>query len=84
MQRHLFSSVQFMNLILHRAFGHNVPLRGQHLRFTVESVVLFVGAFAEDGGGAVVQDGGGLDGGEAACGDAACAGRLSHGAGVRF
>lgn len=33
--------------------------------------MLFVGAFAQDGGGAVVEDGGGLDGGQAACGDGA-------------
>lgn len=73
-----------MNLVLHRAFGHNVPLRGQHLRFTVEAVVLFIRAFAEDGGGAVVQDRGRLDGSEAPCGDAGSAGRLSHRARVCF
>lgn len=64
-----------MNLVLNRgAFGHNVPLRSQTFGFTVQSVVLFVGAFAQDGGGAVVEDGGGFDGGEAAHGDGGCSG----------
>lgn len=35
---------------------------------TVKAIVLLVGAFAKDSGGAVVQDGGGLNGSQAACG----------------
>lgn len=42
---------------------------------TVQAVVLFVGALAQDGGGAVVEDGGGLYGRQAACSDGASASR---------
>lgn len=35
------------------------------LSLTIHSVVLFVAAFAQDGGGAVVEDGGGLNGRQA-------------------
>lgn len=45
------------------------------LPLTVQSVVLLVGAFAQDGGGAVVEDGGGFYGRQAAGRDGRAADR---------
>lgn len=65
-----------MYLVLHgdrgppgftQTFGHEVPLWSQDFGFrAIQSVVLFIAAFAQDGGGAVVEDGGGLYGRQAA------------------
>lgn len=38
---------------------------------TVQAIVLLVGAFTQDGGGAIVEDGSGLYGSQAACRDGA-------------
>lgn len=43
------------------------------LSLTIQSVVLFVAAFAQDGRGAIVEDGRGLYGRQAACRDGASA-----------
>lgn len=45
------------------------------LSLTIQSVVLFIGAFAQDGGRAIVEDGRGLYGRQAACRDGPSADR---------
>lgn len=82
-------SVQFVYLVLHGSrgprhfthpFGHDVPLRSQGFGFSaIQSVVLFIGAFAQDGGWTIVEDGRGFYGCQAACRDGASTYR-----GVRF
>lgn len=43
---------------------------------TVQAVVLLIGAFSQDGWGAVVEDGRGFDGRQAACGNGGSSWRI--------
>lgn len=57
--------------------GHYFPLRIQNSGFgPIQTVVLLVAAFAQDGWGAVVEDGCGFDGSQAAHGNGGSSWRI--------
>lgn len=69
-----FSSHRTNVWLINHCVHNDMTINGRPLKaaaLTIQSVVLFVAAFAQDGGRAVVEDGGGLYGGQAACRDGA-------------